>query len=157
MRASLTSLPRGRSCSFSAARRRPLLGGHESKKVGERPPRLVLEPILENLQPVDPVQPEVAEGASHLAPGGERPGVAPVRKPERVDYALASRLRLVDVVEARFAVLADRAAKVLEAEAEPSVLSGEIVLSTRGGDRVLGACACTPGDRGAAGGARARP
>src|SRR2546422_4737027 len=124
MRASLTSVPRGRSCSSSAprsgrARHGSLLGGHQREDVGERPPRLVLEPVLENLQPVDPVESEVAEGASHLAPGGERPGVAPVRKPERVDHALASRLRLVDVMEARFAVLADGAAEVLETRAEP--------------------------------------
>src|SRR5436305_12401792 len=105
MRASLTSLPRGRSCSFSAARRRPLLGGHEGKEVVERPPRLVLEPILENLQPVDPVQPEVVEGASHLTSCVKRLDMSLVLKTKRVYHTIAYRQRFVEVVTVQFDVI----------------------------------------------------
>src|SRR5581483_8913752 len=95
-----------------------ILLGHLCEEVGQGLPGRSLELLVRELEPLHPIETEIAEAVAHLAPGRERPGLAPVREPERVDGAFASSLGFVDVVEAGLALLADGTPQVLQAGAE---------------------------------------
>src|SRR5438045_496472 len=95
-----------------------VFGGQQREKIRQRLTRLVLEAVLQDFQAVDPVEAEVAEAIAHLAPGGERPALSPVGEPQRMDDALAAALGLVDIVEARLALLADGASEGLQPGAQ---------------------------------------
>src|SRR3954466_16163960 len=102
------------------------------EKIGEHLSRPLLELIVRDLEPFDPVEAEVAEPVPHLAPGRQRPDLPPVREPQGMHGALAARLRLVDVPEPRLSLLADGSAQGLETGAE-ALTDVEVRRHQRGG------------------------
>src|SRR3954469_8116646 len=91
---------------------------HLCHEIRQRPAGQFLESLGCHRQIFDAVDAEVTKSLSQFAPGGQRPGLAPVVEAERLDGALGPGLRLVYVAKAGLFLLTDGLPEIAHTRAD---------------------------------------